>query len=152
MAAAQQSIAFEFLQREHEEIDRLLGQLIAGQSDARAVRRQLQRTLEQHMVVEEKVFYPALARVEMLNAWVDHLRDQHRLIRASLQALQEVDPDREGFAAALRRLCDLVERHVEEEENRAFDYAAQHLGKELEGLAVEMEHEKEAAQGASGVG
>jgi hemerythrin-like domain-containing protein len=152
MELHQRSIAFELLHRDHEEADRLLGELQAGQGDLERARRILDETLRHHMRVEETVFYPALARVEMLGSFVERMRTQHQFIREALDALDATDLGDAGFADAVRRLNEAVDRHVQEEEARAFAYAAEHLAGELEAMAVEMQHRRECERGAYGVG
>lgn len=145
-------LALEFLARQHDEADVLLGELAAGEGDLPRARRLLCKTLEQHMAMEEKVFYPALARVEMLASFVSRLHDQHRVIRECMDSLLETEIDAESFQPAVRMLNEAVDLHVQDEEGRGFDYAAEHLAGELDALAVEMEAQHEAEKGAFGVG
>jgi hypothetical protein len=151
-ARNRRSVAFEFLHREHEDVDRLLGELQARQGDLERARRLLDEALQRHMNVEEAVFYPALGRLEMLGSFVDRMLEQHAVIRAALDALHRAALDAPGFADAVRRLNELVDSHVQEEEGRAFAYAEEYLAGELEALAVEMEDRREYERGAYGVG
>jgi len=152
MQSHERSIAFEFLHREHEESDRLLGELLMRQGDLERARRMLDDSLRRHMAVEEAVFYPALARLEMLGSFVERMHTQHGLIREALDALNGIGPDDPRFQDAAQRVNELVDTHVQEEETRAFAYAVQHLAGELESIAVEMEHRRECERGAYGVG
>jgi hemerythrin-like domain-containing protein len=152
MQSHERSIAFEFLHREHEESDRLLGELLMRQGDLERARRMLDESLRRHMAVEEAVFYPALARLEMLGSFVERMHTQHGLIREALDALNGIGPDDPRFQDAAQRVNELVDTHVQEEETRAFAYAVQHLAGELESIAVEMEHRRECERGAYGVG
>jgi hemerythrin-like domain-containing protein len=152
MQSHERSIAFEFLHREHEESDRLLGELLMRQGDLERARRMLDDSLRRHMAVEEAVFYPALARLEMLGSFVERMRTQHGLIREALDALNGIGPNDPRFQDAAQRVNELVDAHVQEEETRAFAYAVQHLAGELESIAVEMEHRRECERGAYGVG
>jgi ATP/maltotriose-dependent transcriptional regulator MalT len=152
MQLHERSIAFQLLHGEHEEVDRLLGEVQAHAGDLERARRLLDETLRQHMAVEEAVFYPALARLDMLASFVDRMRTQHGQIREALDALAAQSLGDAHFDAAAHRLNQLVDMHVQEEETRAFAYAAEHLAGELEALAVEMEHRRECERGAYGVG
>ncbi len=152
MEAFQRSVAFELLHREHEEAERVLGELMAREGDVDRARRVLAQTLRQHLSAEEKVFYAALEQLDMLRSFVGRMRQQHGLIRDALRTLCDLALDDPGFAAAVERLRDLVRDHVQEEETRAFAYAAEHLAGELEALAVELEHQRECERGAYGVG
>jgi hemerythrin-like domain-containing protein len=149
---AGRSIAFELVHREHEEADRLLGELRSGTGDLERARRVLAEALEHHMRMEEAVFYPALNRIAMLGSFVERMRTQHQVIREAARALQDAQTGTPAFADAVQRLGAAFDRHVEEEESRGFAYAEQHLAGELEALAVEMEDRREGERGAYGVG
>jgi len=145
MTVQSQYIALELLKNEHEDVDRLLGELSAQTGDLEQVRRTLAEELDRHMRLEEQVFYPALERLEMLASFVARLRDQHARMREAMQLLCAADlDDRDGFAAAVAHLNTLFDAHVEEEQGRAFAYAREHLRDELDGIAVEMEHCRDA--------
>jgi iron-sulfur cluster repair protein YtfE (RIC family) len=152
MELHERSVAFQLLHAEHEQVDRLLGEVQARAGDLDRSRRLLAEALLQHMAVEEEVFYPALARIEMLSSFVERMRTQHGRIREALDALAALPSNDARYEDAARRLNELVDMHVQEEETRAFAYAAEHLAGELEALAVEMEHRRECERGAYGVG
>lgn len=152
MQLYERSVAFQLLHREHEEIETLLGELVAQKGDVERVRRLLTEALEHHMTVEEAVFYPALGKLRMLASFVERMRVQHEQIREALRAVGQKPPGEPAFSLAAGRLNELVDQHVVEEETRAFAYAAEHLAGELEGLAVEMEHRRQCERGAYGVG
>ena len=152
MQLHERSVAFQLLHGEHEQVDRLLGEVQARGGDLDRARRLLAEALLQHMAAEEEVFYPALARLEMLSSFVERMRAQHGQIREALDALAALPSGDARYDDAVRRLNELVDRHVQEEETRAFAYAAEHLAGELEALAVEMEHRRECERGAYGVG
>jgi len=153
MTQESRHVALELLTQEHEFVDRLLGELSAHAGDVEQVRRTLSEGLNHHMQLEEQVFYPALERVEMLASFVARLRDQHARMREAMQRLCATEVgDRERFAAEVAHLNALFDSHVEEEHGRAFAYAREHLRDELDGIAVEMEHCRDALRGAFGVG
>lgn len=145
-------LALQLLARQHIDIDGLLGKLAARAGDGSSERRLLCEALEQHMTLEEKVFYPALGRLEALASFVQRMHDQHRVIRECLQQLLDTELQADTFDRAVSTLNEAVDLHVQDEEQRAFDYAVEHLAAELDGLAVEMEAQREAEQGAFGVG
>jgi aromatic ring hydroxylase len=88
----------------------------------------------------------------MLASFVDHLRDQHSVIRQYLQELRETPAQHDAFPQVVHRLDEAFDLHVDEEESRAFAYATEHLAGELDALAVEMEHQQDSLRGAYGVG
>jgi hypothetical protein len=150
--SSRRSIAFELLKRDHREVDALLGELADESADRDRARRMASEALRTHMAMEEAVFYAALDNVGALHSFVERMRSQHRLIEEALDAVCRERIGTPAFAQALQRLHRLVDEHVEEEEMRAFAYAAEHLAGELEALAVEMEHRRQCERGAYGVG
>jgi hypothetical protein len=146
------SIAFELLERDHSEVDALLGELADQSADRDRARRMAAEALRAHMAMEEAVFYAALDNVGALHSFVERMRTQHRLIREALDTVCREPIGSPAFEQALERLDRLVDEHVQEEEMRAFAYAAEHLAGELEALAVEMEHRRQCERGAYGVG
>jgi len=147
------ALALQMLHDEHAEVDRILGELAAGNGDLERARHLVCQELERHMRVEEQVFYPALERLEMLASFVARMRDQHARLREQIHSLAEVDlHDPAVRTSAVSHLNELLDAHIEEEEGRGFAYALEHLGGELDAIAVEMEHCREAVRGAYGVG
>lgn len=143
-------LALDLLARQHDDIDVMLGEIAAGAGDLPRARRLLCQALEQHMTIEEKVFYPALGCIEALESFVSRMHDQHRVIRETLRALLELDPRTDGFGQAVSMLNEAVDLHVQDEEQRAFDYAIEYLAGELDALAVEME--RALAEGSLRIG
>src|SRR5215510_7798691 len=82
-----------------------------------------------HMLLEETVFYPAVA--EQADAegkqLVDVALQDHQEIKALVETLQEIDDDA-AFETRFQELRVQVEQHIEEEEARMFPEAAQVLG------------------------
>ncbi len=147
-----QPLALQLLDEDHALVHRLLGEM-RGRADWTDVRTELCEALERHLRVEETVFYPALARLEMLASFVARMYDQHARLREALQELSTVNAgDDAAMRDAAKRLAALFDAHIAEEEKRAFKYAIEHLANELDALAVELEHCRNAAGGAYGVG
>jgi hypothetical protein len=146
------SIAFELLEREHQEVDALLGELADERADRDRARRMVEEALRAHMAMEEAVFYAALDNVGALHSFVERMRSQHQLIREALDTVCREPIGSPAFGQAVQRLDRLVDEHLEEEQMRAFAYAAEYLAGELEALAVEMEHRRQCERGAYGVG
>jgi hypothetical protein len=64
------------------------------------------------------------------------------VVSGLLEELSEADPEAESFPAKLTVLKEIIEHHVEEEEQEMFPTAEKKLGKErLEELASEMQAE-----------
>jgi len=146
-------LALQLLQDEHASVQRLLASLRTHEGDATQIRQQLCGELDHHMRLEEQVFYPALARVKAQAPLVERLRTQHDAMRAAMGELMALDPrEAQRLDQSVRKLHDLLEAHLREEEDAGFLGARSALDGELDALAVELEHCREALRGAFGVG
>lgn len=135
---------FEILKSQHREIESLL-QLAEHEAapqttEMRVMVRMLQRKLEAHMRLEEEVFYPSIELVVGPAIIADN-ESEHAAVRALLEELNTAQSQgSEGFLETLTSLKQLVERHVEDEEQELFFQVRRRLGMELlEELGAEME-------------
>ena len=96
-----------------------------------------------HMLLEETVFYPALA--EQADAegkqLVDDALQDHQRVRDVIAALQDIADDA-AFEVRFHALRDDVEQHIEEEESAMFPQAAQALAEHLEEITALMQERK----------
>jgi len=97
-----------------------------------------------HMLLEETVFYPAVAEQadEEGKRLVSEALQDHQQYRMLIETLQESDDDA-AFEAGFRALRDHVDQHVEDEETAMFPLAAQVLATHLEEITVLLQERKE---------
>lgn len=122
------------LHEEHEQIRTCLDQLNSTTVQAVKTRprmlEKLRLLLVPHMKAEEKVFYKPLKHAgdgEGELSAVFESREEHRLIRKMLSRLEKADPESPKFTARVNVLKELVEHHVDEEEQSLFDLARNRL-------------------------
>ena|SRR2546429_3441696 len=93
-----------------------------------------------HALLEETVFYPALA--ELADAEGSQLvggaLQDHQWVRERIADLREIDNDA-AFEARFQELRDHVEQHVEDEETALFPKAEQVLAAHLEEITALMQ-------------
>jgi len=97
-----------------------------------------------HMLLEETVFYPAVAEQadEEAKRLVGGAMQDHQQVRELIATLQEID-DEEAFEARFHMLRVHVDQHVEEEETAMFPKAAQALAAHLEEITVLLHERRE---------
>jgi hypothetical protein len=124
--------AVHLLQSEHRTVSALFDQVAAKPALAADIRGELER----HARLEEEIFYPAVAAIDAEGmAAIRDARAQHEDIR---RALADSGPPLD--ARSLAALRQVVERHVEFEENVVFAAALRALSKDdLVALAERME-------------
>ena len=97
-----------------------------------------------HMLLEETVFYPAVAEQadEEGQRLVSDALEDHQQLRELIETLQEIDDDT-AFEARFHALRDHVDQHVEDEETTMFPQAAQVLATHLEEITLLLQERKE---------
>jgi hypothetical protein len=132
--------AVHLLQSEHRTVSALFDQVAAKPALAGDIRRELER----HALLEEEIFYPAVAAIDAEGkSAIRDARAQHEEIRKALGAAgKTLDP------RSLTALRAAVERHVEFEEKVVFAAALGALSKDdLVALAERMEQRNRALGG-----
>jgi len=96
-----------------------------------------------HMLLEETVFYPAVAEQadEEGKRLVSEALQDHQQFRDLIATLQETDDDA-AFETRFQALRDHVEQHVEDEETTMFPQAAQVLATHWEEITVLLQERK----------
>ena len=137
--------AIAMLTADHRQV-RALFQQYADTSDPylkQIIAEHVFAELTLHMLLEEMVFYPAVA--EQADAEgkqrVEEALQDHQDIKALLETLQETDDDA-AFEATFHTLREQVEQHIEDEEARMFPEAAQVLASHWDEITVLLQERK----------
>jgi hemerythrin superfamily protein len=97
-----------------------------------------------HMLLEESVFYPAVAEQvdEEGKRLVREALQDHQQLRELIESLQDVEEDA-AFEIRFDTLRDHVEQHVEDEETTLYPQAAEVLATHLEEITLLLQERKE---------
>ncbi len=87
----------------------------------------LKRTLAKHAMAEEDVVYPLLLRQDDRQEASKHLYDEHADMKVALFELEEMIRNGVDWKDRVRTLRELIESHIEEEENVAFPLLRQKM-------------------------
>ena len=134
--------ATDLLKKQHKEVKALFKK-IENTENARERRRlmnEVATNLEAHAAIEEEMFYPAVREVESKKAeeMVLEAYEEHHVVKLVLAELPKVDPEDERFHAKMTVLKELIEHHVEEEEEEMFKLAKKIDKEELDALGERM--------------
>lgn len=138
--------AITMLTADHRQV-RALFQQYADTSDPylkQIIAEHVFAELTLHMLLEETVFYPAVAEqadTEGKQLVHEALQD-HQEMKARLETLQETDDDA-AFKAGFQALRAQVEQHIEDAETRMSPEAAQVLASHWEEITVLLQERKE---------
>ena len=136
--------ATDLLKKQHRNVEKLFKQCEKTE-DPRQRRQLMERIateLKMHTKIEEEIFYPAVREMGTSKAeeMVDEAFEEHHVVDLVIAELPEVDPEDERFQAKMTVLSELVEHHVEEEEEEMFPMAEKKLGAErMKQLGQQME-------------
>jgi hemerythrin-like domain-containing protein len=141
----------QLLKRQHREVEALFKKIEKARSaePRRALLAELTANLKLHMAIEEEIFYPAVQQLPVKKAEDMTLEayEEHAVVKLVLAELPGVDPEDDRFDAKMTVLSELIEHHVDEEEDEMFK-TAKKLGRaELNALGDRMAAEVEAVKG-----
>lgn len=143
--------AIELLKRDHKHVKTLLAQLKETTSRATKARQELLAKIEvelrAHMRIEEEIFYPALRDAAETNEQREMLAEayeEHRAIeKLILPDLKKTDVSSETFGGRTKVLKEMIEHHIDEEEEEMFPFAEGLLSEEqLRELGEQMHSRK----------
>jgi hemerythrin superfamily protein len=126
------------LRRSAGDFDDVLGEVISG--------------IEAHADAEEQLLYPALARARPGYGPLGDALAAHQAIEDELQTLDEVDVGDDDFEPSLRRLHDLLQDHIAEEEHLLLGMVREHVPPDTCRLLVQHFMELEAEDEGKDVG
>jgi hemerythrin superfamily protein len=123
------------LKEEHDEVKSLLGQLEKADAaaDRRALVKQIKAALVPHTKAEEKVVYNAVIALKDKDAQEDGHEGyfEHECASRTLQKLDAIrDAGSPEHRAAGKVLKELVEHHIEEEEDAVWSDVKENFGEE----------------------
>ncbi len=123
---------FDKLRNDHERQRELLRTLkkTEGQSEQReTLYEKLKTQLQAHATYEEQFFYSELMKDEKTIEKARHSVHEHHEIDEAIEALDDTDYSSPQWLPKLKKLADLVEHHLEEEEHEVFQMAGKVLNK-----------------------
>jgi len=129
--------ATTLLEQQHRKVKALFKKLSSGRSDPLPILQELADDLIAHMVIEHEIFYPAVQGID--RSLVAESFEEHSLAELALKRLLATDPEDESFKARVTATKELIEHHVEEEEDDLFKKVEKKLSDEqLELLGKKM--------------
>ncbi len=142
--------ATDLLKKQHRTVEAIFKKLLSGRAAAAPLLDELANDLAAHMAIEQNTLYPAARKVDP--SLVLESYEEHALAEIALKRLLATSPSDETFKAKVTALKELIEHHVEEEEDDLFPKLEKKLGAErLKAMGEEMKEDFDAmkARGAA---
>lgn len=134
--------AIELLEQQHEEVMSLLNELEKSEpgSERKDSFKKMQSSLLAHMVIEEELFYPAVAECQPEGEPVAEGYEEHMTARTALDRCQRALAEDNLFQVRVGVLKELIRHHVQEERSEILPRAKKAMpDEELQGLGAQME-------------
>jgi hemerythrin superfamily protein len=130
--------ATQLLRSQHRAVAKIFGDLEKGRAaNAPARVKELVSSLSAHMVIEQELFYPVVKAIKpdlVLESFEEHAAAQF-----GMERLLRTAPDDESFVARVTTLKEMIEHHVEEEQEDLFPRVEKKMKTaELEALGERM--------------
>jgi iron-sulfur cluster repair protein YtfE (RIC family) len=140
-------LATKLLRQQHRHVESVFKQLGKDGTQKAPLLKDLSDSLAAHMAIEQDIFYPAIMSIDP--DLVHESYEEHSLAEVALKRLLATDPADESFQARVTATKELIQHHVEEEEEDLFPKVEKKVdGKVLKQLGAEMEARFEEAKAA----
>ena len=137
------------LKQQHRKVTAALKKMEKAKRASRLeLLEEISNDLAAHLAIEQEIFYPAI--VELDEEMIQEAFEEHSLAELALKRLRATDADSEAFRPRCVALRELIEHHIEEEEEYLFPKVEKEIDDgELEALGARMKtrFEEVVAQG-----
>jgi iron-sulfur cluster repair protein YtfE (RIC family) len=110
--------ATSLLEKQHRKVESIFKKLESGKGDTTALLRELADDLAAHMAIEQKIFYPTVRAAN--EDLIAESFEEHAVAELALKRLLATAPSAPSFHAKVTTLKELIQHHVEEEEEELF--------------------------------
>jgi hemerythrin-like domain-containing protein len=140
--------ATALLKKQHRDVKAMFKKLESGREDREPLLRELADSLAAHMAIEQTIFYPAIRSLKLKEDLISESFEEHAVAELALKRLLAIAPDDDSFKAKVTTLKELIEHHVEEEEEELFPAVEKKLAAaDLEALGKDMKQAFDDALG-----
>ncbi len=141
---------FDEIKEDHEKQRTLLSILTKTEGDSEGRRELFEKVkeeLQNHAEAEEKHFYVPLIEADLTRDKSRHSIHEHHEIDEQLEKMENIDFSSSAWLPAVKKLQELVEHHLDEEEHEVFQMAGKvlsenkkdSLGKEFREMREELD-------------
>ncbi len=125
---------YQMLKEDHKNVKSLLSETLENNDPSKFPK--IQKELESHILGEEKYLYPAIRKNETFLVLEGY--EEHELGKKLLYELDKLDKNDEHWMPKIKVLQEIIELHINEEENEIFPKAKEILDKEQEKQIMEQ--------------
>jgi len=133
--------ATELLEKDHDKVEELFQQIETGATGTKgeAVFTKIYHELSIHTIIEEQVFYPALARYAEFTSLLKDAYTEHAEAKREMGEIASLDSSSEEWKKKVAKLQKDIQHHVKDEEEKLFPKVRATMSKkELNDLGQEL--------------
>lgn len=132
--------ATELLTTQHQEVNALFEQIEQAEGEAvRPLVEELVANIVAHSMIEKEIYYVAAAEVPENAKLLSESAEEHALVEFTMQKLLSAEPGDETFHARVTVLKELLQHHMQEEQEELFPRTEQAMAEQMEELGQVME-------------
>ncbi len=137
--------AIELLKKDHEKVKGLFTQIEEGATPTKGktLFNQIYHELSIHAIIEEQIFYPAIARYKEFSSLLADAYKEHAEAKQALGEISNLDSSSDEWKKKVHKLWGDIQHHVKDEEEKLFPKVSVVMDKkELQQLGQELKQAK----------
>lgn len=151
MKARKMESVIDVLKHDHRTVEDLFAKIEKARGSARKTKifKTLREEFMKHAEAEEQILYPRMKEIYDLRDFSFEADEEHALAKYLFNEIETIEAGSEVWDAKCTVLKELIEHHVEEEEDEIFPKLKKHLEKdELYALGDDIKVYKEQPESA----
>lgn len=122
----------DLIKKDHRKVETLFSEIETADDTQKLYKcfNQLYEEISLHAEVEAQTFYPAIRECGDTGELIDTAQKEHGEAKQLLEEIESLSPTSEEFKAKIRDLKQVIQHHVQEEENQVFSQARQCMTQE----------------------
>jgi hemerythrin superfamily protein len=144
--------ALAMIEKDHRNVERLFREFdnASGRERKQDIALTICKELKVHAVLEEELFYPALAQAQRDKSDVGEALVEHSVVKGLIAKIEGMKPDDAWYDETVTVLKEMIEHHVGEEESTLFRQARR-CGVNLDDLGLWMAQRKKQLRAEQGL-
>ena len=145
----------QLIKADHRQVETLCSEIESTDEPRKLYKsfNQLYNALNVHLEVKEQIFYPAIRHCQDIEGLVDTAQQQHEEAKQMLEELASLSPTSAEFKQKIGQLKQVIQHHVQQEENEVFAQVRgcmtseerEQLGEEFEAVKSKLQTEMSVA-------
>ena len=139
--------AIELLEKDHDVVENYFTEVTQGVSSERAktLFQNIYHELTIHAIIEEQIFYPALAGTRKFENLLKDAFSEHAVVKQQMGDIAQLEPASDEWNKMMAKVWKELQHHIKDEEEKLFPKVRQNMSeKELKDLGADLEKGKSA--------